>query len=81
MGGDPGDLYLSAREMYEEQHIIGHQSPQREDLHREEVGPREDREVSSNECRPRGRVPSLWRGRYAVTTQDIADSLILDLMP
>jgi len=39
VGGDPGDLHLSTLQMDEEEHIVGHQSPQREDLYREKVMP------------------------------------------
>jgi UDP-N-acetylglucosamine 2-epimerase (non-hydrolysing) len=36
--GDPGDFHLAALEMDKEQHVVGHQSAQREDLHCEKVG-------------------------------------------
>ena len=63
VNGDPGDVDLAALEMNEKQNIVGHQSAQREDLRREEVGPRQHRQVSPNEWRPGGRVLALWRGR------------------
>jgi hypothetical protein len=57
--------------MDEEQHIVGRQSSQREDLHREKIGSRQHREVSPNEFCPRGRSPALRGGRYAVTPQTL----------
>src|SRR5450830_179240 len=81
VNGDPGDVHLAALEMDEKQHVVGHQSSQREDLHREKVGPRQHRQVSPNECRPGGRVLALRRGRQTVTAQNIADRLIRYLMP
>src|SRR5450830_244764 len=81
VNGDPGNVHLAALEVNEKQHVVGHQSAQREDLRREEVGPRQHRQVSQNECRPGGRVLALRRGRQTVALQNIADRLIRDLMP
>src|SRR5215472_9501903 len=67
MIGDPGDVNPAALEMDEEEHIVGHQSSPREDLHREEVRARQQREVSSNEFCPGRRPLALRRRRYAVT--------------
>src|SRR5467141_2087705 len=41
--GDPGDFHLAALEMDKEQHVVSHQSAQREDLHCEKVGARQNR--------------------------------------
>jgi hypothetical protein len=73
MNGNPCDVHLTALEMDEKQHVVGHQSAQREDLYREKVGPRQYRQVSPNECRPGGRVLALRRGRQSVTLQNVAD--------
>jgi len=81
MGGDPSDLYPAARKMDEKQHIVRYQSMQREDLHGEEIRPRQHREVSPNEGRPGRRVLALWRRRYPVTTQNVANRLVRNLMP
>jgi len=62
VGGDPGDLHLSALEMNEEQHIVGHQSLQDEDLNCEKVSSHEQREVSPNEFCPRG--PTIGCGSW-----------------
>ena len=80
LGGDPGDLNLSIPQMDEEQNIVGHQSPQREDLHGEKVSSRQHHEVSANEFCPRGRSLALRRRRYATTPQNIADRLIRNLV-
>jgi hypothetical protein len=68
--GDPGNVNPAALEMDEEENVIGHQAPPREDLHREEVRACQQREVSSKEfcpgCRPL--ALRLRRRRYAVTT-------------
>src|ERR1700733_15626768 len=79
--GDPGDFHLAALEMDKEQHVVSHQSAQREDLHCEKVGPRQHRQVSPNECCPGGCLLARRCGRYAVTAQNITDRLIRDLMP
>ncbi len=79
--GDPGDFHLAALEMDKEQHVVGHQSAQREDLHCEKVGACQNRQVNPNECRPGRRVLARRCGRQAVTAQNIADRLIRDLMP
>src|ERR1035437_11144243 len=63
VNGDPGHVHLAALEVNEKQHVVDHQSAQREDLHREKVGPRQYRQVSPNECRPGGRMLALRRGR------------------
>ena len=52
MGGDRCDLHLSALEMDEEEHVVGHQASPREDLHCEKVSSHQRREVSRNEFRP-----------------------------
>jgi len=56
--GDPTRLprHAAAVEMNEEQHVVGHQPSQRENLDSEEVGCRQQREVSLNEFRPGGRM-------------------------
>jgi hypothetical protein len=56
MSGDACNGNSAALEMDEEQHVVGHQSSQREDLHREEIGAREHREVNPNELCPGRRV-------------------------
>jgi hypothetical protein len=58
--------------MDEEEHIAGHQSPQREDLYREKVSSSQHGEVSPSEFCPRRRSLALRRWWYAVTPQDIA---------
>ena len=55
------------------EHIVGHQSPQREDPQREKVSSSQHREVSPNELRPRRRSLALRCRRYAVTPQNITD--------
>src|ERR1700693_1227362 len=69
---DPGDVHLAALEMDEKQHVVGHKSSEREDVHREEVGLRQHRQLSPNECCPGGRVFTRQCGRYTVTAQNIA---------
>src|ERR1700687_5046148 len=81
MNGDPGDVYPAALEMDEEQHVVGHQSAQRQHLCGEEVGPRQQRQMGSNEGRPCGRAFALRRRRQAVTPQDITNRLIGNLVP
>src|SRR5580700_3117558 len=54
---------------------------QREHLRREEVGPRQQRQVGPNEGRPGGRVAALRRRRQSVAVQNIANRLIGDLIP
>ncbi len=81
MNGDPGDIHPAALEMDEEQNVVGHQPAQRQHLGREEVSSRQQRQVSPNESRPRGRALALRRRRQAVTPQDIADRLIRNLVP
>jgi hypothetical protein len=66
--------------MDEEEHIAGHQSPQREDLYREKVSSSQHGEVSPNEFCPRRRSLALRRRWYAVTPQNIADRLIGNLV-
>jgi len=63
MGSDAGDVHTAALEMNEEQHVVGHQPSQRENLDSEEVGCREQREVSPNEFRPGGRMFAFRRRR------------------
>jgi hypothetical protein len=48
--------------MNEEQHIVGHQSLQDEDLNCEKVSSHEQREVSPNEFCPRG--PTIGCGSW-----------------
>src|SRR5664280_1651835 len=81
VNGDPGNVHLAALEVNEKQHVVGHQSAQREDLRREEIGTRQHRQVSPNECCPSHRAFAHWRGRHTVALQNIADRLIRDLMP
>ena len=71
MIGDAGNSNSAALEMDEEQHVEGHQSSQREDLHREEVGAREHREMNSNELRPGRLALTLRSWGYAVTTHTL----------
>jgi hypothetical protein len=58
---------IPALQMDKKQHVIAHQSSQRE-----EVGARQHREVNPNEFCPRSHALALQRGRYVVTTQNIA---------
>jgi hypothetical protein len=46
----------------EKQHVVGHQPAQRQHLRSKEVGPRQQRQVGSDEDRPRGRALALRRG-------------------
>src|SRR5215470_7351806 len=80
MGGDACDIHTAALEVNEEQHVVGHQSSKRQNIDREEVGCREKGEVGPNEFRPGGRTFALWRGRYTVAAQHIADRLIGDMI-
>jgi hypothetical protein len=63
-GSTADDVHTAALEMNEEQHVVGHQPSQRENLDSEEVGCREQREVSPNGFRPGGRRFALRRRRY-----------------
>jgi hypothetical protein len=67
--------------MDEKQHVVGHQSAQREHLRGEEVGPDQQRQVDADECRPGCRALALRCRRQSVALQDIADRLIADLVP
>src|ERR1019366_6165019 len=78
VNGDPGDVDLAALEMNEKQNIVGHQSAQREDLRGKKTSSRQHRHVSSDECRPSGRVFTLRRGWRTVASQNISDRLIRD---
>ena len=79
MNGDPGEVYSAALEVNEEQHVIGHQTAQRQHLGGEKVGPRQQRQVGPNEGRPCCRALALRRRRQTMASQDIADRLIGDL--
>ena len=67
MIGDPGNVNPAALEMDKEEDVVSHQASPREDLHREEVGACQQREVSSNEFCPGCRPLALRGRRYAVT--------------
>ena len=76
MNGEPGDIHPAALEMDEEQHVVGHQSAQRQHLCGEEVGPCQQRQMGPNERCPCAGALSLRRRRQTVASQDIADRLI-----
>src|SRR5215467_8626619 len=65
--GDAVNVNPTALEMDEEEHVVGHQASPREDLHREEIRARQQREVSSNEFCPGCRPLARRRWCYAVT--------------
>ena len=81
MNRDPADVHPAALEMDEKQHVVGHQSAQREHLRGEEVRPDQQRQVDADECRPGCRALALRCRRQSVAVQDIADRLIADLVP
>ena len=72
MNGEPGDIHPAALEMDEEQHVVGHQSAQRQHLGGEEVA-RQQGQVSPNEGCPRNRALSFRRWRQTVALQNIAN--------
>ena len=76
MDGDPSDVYLAAFDVDEEQNIEGHQSTKGEDLHTEEVGSCEDRQVRTNERCPCRRVLPLRGRAYSMTPQDVSHGLV-----
>jgi hypothetical protein len=63
---DSCNVHPAALKMDEKQHVVGHQTAQREHLCGEEVGSRRQRQVGPNEDRPRGRALALRRGWQAV---------------
>ena len=73
MNGDWGDVYSAALEIDEEQHVVGHQSAQRQHLGGEEVARRQQGQVSPNERCPRNRALSFRRWRQTVALQNIAN--------
>jgi len=48
VNGEPGDIHPAALEMDEEQHVVGHQTAQRQHLGGKEVGPRQQRHMGPN---------------------------------
>jgi hypothetical protein len=80
VGSGAGNINPAALQMDKKQHVIGYESSQREDLDRKEVGAGHHRKVSANEFCPRGRSLALRRRRHAMTTQNIADRLIRNLV-
>ena len=66
LNGDPGDVHPATLEMNEKQHVVGHQSTQREHLRHEEVAPRQQRQVGPNGCRPGGGAFAFGGGRQSV---------------
>src|SRR5262245_23998947 len=81
VNGDSRDVHPAAIKVDEEQHVVGHQSTQREHFGGEKVGPCQQRQVGPNEGRPCGRALALRCRRQTVALQDIADRLIADLIP
>jgi hypothetical protein len=77
---EAGNINPAALQMDKKQHVIGHQSSQRDDLDRKEVGAGHHRKVSANEFCPRRRALALRRWRHAMATQNIADRLIRNLV-
>src|SRR5258706_6106886 len=66
----------AAFQMKEEQHIIGHQPPPGEHLHREEIGPSQHIHVCGDKILPRGSPASLRRRTNAVAAQNVSDRLV-----
>ena len=52
VNGYLGDIHPAALKMDEKQHIVGRQPARRQHFCGEEVGPRQQRQVGSNEGRP-----------------------------
>jgi hypothetical protein len=65
----------------EKQHVVGHQPAQRQHLRSKEVGPRQQRQVGSDEDRPRGRALALRRGWQSMALQNVANRLIGNHIP
>jgi hypothetical protein len=61
--------------------VVGHQTAQRQYLCGEEVGSRQQLHVSPDEVRPRGCALALRGRRQTVTSQNIANRLIGNLVP
>ena len=80
MIGDPGNVNPPALKMDKEEHVVGHQSSPREDLHREEIGVGQHRKMSPNEFCPGRRPPAFRRRRDAMTAENVADGLIGDMI-
>ena len=66
------DVHPAALKMDEKQHVIGYQPAKGQHLRREEVGPRQQRQVGPNEGRPGGRVPALRSGRHSDASGTLA---------
>jgi hypothetical protein len=49
--GDAGDIHPAALKVDEKQHVVGHQPAQRQHLRSKEVGPRQQRQLGSDEDR------------------------------
>jgi hypothetical protein len=81
MVGDPDKVNPAALEMDEEEHVIDHQTPPREDFNREEIGAGQHCKVSPNEFCPGRRSPALRCRRYAMTAENVADRLIGGTIP
>jgi hypothetical protein len=62
--------------MNEEQDIIGDQSLEGEEFDREEIGPGQNIQMSTDEVFPTRSVLSFGGGSDVVTTEDIADGLV-----
>src|SRR5580692_381804 len=81
VNGDAGDIHPAALKVDEKRHVVGHQPAQRQHLRSKEVGPRQQRQVGSDEDRPRGRTLALPRGRQCMALQNIANRLIGNHIP
>src|SRR5271155_1665204 len=66
VNGDAGDVHPAALKVDEKQHVVGHRPAQRQHLRSKEVGPRQQRQVDSDEDRPRGRALAPRRGRQSM---------------
>src|SRR5690242_4210105 len=77
----PATYTPAAFELNEEQHVVGYQPAQCQDLGGEEVNSRQQLHVGRNKVHPRGRALAFRRRRQTVASQDIADRLIANCIP
>jgi hypothetical protein len=76
MSRNTGQAHPAALEVNEEQHLVGHQTPQREHFDREGINAGQNRHMRADELFPGCVLAPFGRRRHAVPAEDVADRLI-----
>jgi hypothetical protein len=76
MSGDTGHADAAAFQVDEKQHIVSHQAPPTQHLHREEVCAGQNVHVGGDKIPPRSCLASLWCRSNAVASQNVSHRLI-----